>query len=259
MVTRDRKRAADELVARRESSRDDALARLEATAATPSFIRPTAPLGAVASSYLDALLARDRRRAVRTIRDAVDAGAPIKDIYAHVLEPCQHELGRRWQLRQLSIAGEHYCTAITQMILSQLYPLVVSADRSGRRLVATAVDGNLHEIGARFVADYFEMAGWDTFYLGASTPAEHLIQEVVQRRADVLAISAALDDQLASVRQVVTAARRDDRCRDVIVLVGGQPFCMVDDLWRQVGADGSAPNAERAVHTAEQLLAARSA
>lgn len=228
-------------------------------AESPSFVRPEAPLGAVACSYLDALLERDRRRAVRAIREALDAGTPVKDIYDHVLQPCQYELGRRWQLRQLSIAGEHYCTAVTQMILSQLYPLVVSADRVGRRLVATAVDGNLHEIGARFVADYFEMAGWDTFYLGASTPAEQLINEVVHRKADVLAVSAALSDQLSSVRQVITAARGDERCRGVVVLVGGQPFRVVDDLWRQLGADGSAPSAERAVRTAEQLLAARSA
>ncbi|WP_437301033.1 cobalamin B12-binding domain-containing protein [Sorangium sp. So ce426] len=246
MVTTDRDRAADELVARTHA--EDA-----------SFVRREAPLGAVACSYLDALIERDRRRAVRAIREALDAGAPIKDIYVHVLQPCQYELGRRWQLRQLSVAGEHYCTAVTQMILGQLYPLVVSADRAGRRLVATAVDGNLHEIGARFVADFFEMAGWDTFYLGASTPAEHVIQEVVQRKADVLAVSAALSDQLSSVCQVITAARSDDRCRGVVVLVGGQPFRVVDDLWRQLGADGSAPSAEHAVHAAEQLLAARSA
>ncbi|WP_437594278.1 cobalamin B12-binding domain-containing protein [Sorangium sp. So ce1000] len=237
-----------------------ALDRLTAVhAEAPSFVRPEAPLGAVACGYLDALLARDRRRAVRVIREAIDAGMPVKDIYAHVLQPCQYEVGRRWQLRQLSIAGEHYCTAVTQMILSQLYPLVVNTDRAGLRLVATAVDGNLHEIGARFVADFFEMAGWDTFYLGASTPAEHVIEEVVHRKADVLAISAALGDQLASVREVITATRRDDRCRHVVILVGGRPFCVVHDLWRQLGADGSALSAEEAVRTADQILAARSA
>ncbi|WP_437821129.1 cobalamin B12-binding domain-containing protein [Sorangium sp. So ce1078] len=225
----------------------------------PSFVRPEAALGVFACGYLDALLQGDRRRALEVIREAIEASAPIKDIYIHILQPCQYEVGRLWQLHQLSTAEEHYCTAVTQMILSQLYPLVFNADRAGRRLVATAVDGNLHEIGARFVADFFEMEGWDTFYLGASTPAQAVIDEVVHRKADVLAVSAMLGEHLASVGDLVTAVRADDRCRNVVVLVGGQPFCVVHDLWRQLGADGSAPTAEGAVRAAEQLLAARGA
>ncbi|WP_437321648.1 cobalamin B12-binding domain-containing protein [Sorangium sp. So ce385] len=225
----------------------------------PSFVRPEAPLGVLACGYLDALLQRDRRRAMRLIREAVEASTPIGDIYAHVLQPCQYEVGRLWQLHQLSIAEEHYCTAVTQMVINQLYPLVPSAHRAGLRLVATAVDGNLHEIGARFVADFFEMAGWDTFYLGASTPAQDVIDAVVRCKADVLAISAALGEHLASVGALIAAARRDVRCKGVVVLVGGRPFCAVSDLWRQVGADGSAPTAEGAVRAAERLLAARAA
>ncbi|WP_437581505.1 cobalamin B12-binding domain-containing protein [Sorangium sp. So ce887] len=222
----------------------------------PSFVRPEAPLGVVACGYLDALLQGNQRRALELIREAIEASTPVKDIYVHVLHPCQYEVGRLWQLRQLSTAEEHYCTAVTQMILSQLYPLIFNADRAGLRLVATAVDGNLHEIGARFVADFFEMAGWDTFYLGASTPAQDAIDEVVHRAANVLAVSATLDEHLASVGDLVAAARADERCRDVVVLVGGQPFGVDHDLWRQLGADGSAPTAEGAVLVAEQLLAA---
>ncbi|XXX82403.1 cobalamin-dependent protein [Sorangium sp. So ce134] len=225
----------------------------------PSVVRPEAPLGVLACGYLDALLQQDRRRAMKLIREAIEASTPIRDIYAHVLEPCQYEVGRLWQTHQLSIAEEHYCTAVTQMVLNQLYPFVSSADRAGLRLVSTAVDGNLHEIGARFVADFFEMAGWDTFYLGASTPAQDVIDEVVRSKADVLAVSAALGEHLASVGALIAAVRRDARCRGVVVLVGGRPFCAVDDLWKQVGAHGSAPTAGGAVRAAEQLLAARRA
>ncbi|MGK3983714.1 cobalamin-dependent protein [Sorangium sp. So ce136] len=225
----------------------------------PGFVQIEAPLGALACGYLDALLQGNRGRALRSIQEAVEAGTPIEDIYTHVLQPCQYEIGRLWQLHQISIAEEHYCTAVTQTVLSQLYPVVFNARRADRRLVATSVDGNLHEIGARFVADFFEMAGWDTFYLGASTPAQDVIDEVARRQADVLAVSATLGEHLRSVHEVIGAARDDGRCRNVLVLVGGQPFRIVHDLWRQLGADGSAPTAEGAVRLAQELLAARSA
>ncbi|XXY50009.1 cobalamin-dependent protein [Sorangium sp. So ce269] len=225
----------------------------------PSFVQLEAPLGPLACGYLDALLQGSRGRALRLIHEAVEAGTPVKDIYTHVFQPCQYELGRLWQIHQLSIAEEHYCTAVTQTILSQLYPLIFNARRADRRLVATSVDGNLHELGARFVADFFEMAGWDTFYLGASTPAEDVLGEVARRKADVLAVSATLGEHLVSVHELIVAARGDGRCRNVLVLVGGQPFRVVDDLWRQLGADGSAPTAEGGVHLAQELLAARCA
>ncbi|WP_437517921.1 cobalamin B12-binding domain-containing protein [Sorangium sp. So ce1099] len=225
----------------------------------PSFVQPEAPHGTLACGYLDALLQGNRGRALRLIQEAVEAGTPIKDIYTHVFQPCQYEIGRLWQLHQISVAEEHYCTAVTQTVLSHLYPLVFNARRADRRLVAASVDGNLHEIGVRFVADFFEMAGWDTFYLGASTPAQDVIDEVARRGADVLAVSATLGEHLPSVHELIAAARDDGRCRNVVLLVGGQPFRVVHDLWRQLGADGSAPTAEGAVHLAQELLVARSA
>ncbi|HEY5309978.1 MAG TPA: cobalamin B12-binding domain-containing protein, partial [Casimicrobiaceae bacterium] len=52
------------------------------------------------------------------------------------------------------------------------------------------VSGDLHELGARMVADFFEMEGWDSYYTGANTPTGGVVQAIVERRPDVLAISA---------------------------------------------------------------------
>ena len=38
------------------------------------------------------------------------------------------------------------------------------------------------------------------------------------------------------------------------ILVGGYPFNLARDLWRQVGADGHAPDAQEAVWAATRLL-----
>jgi methanogenic corrinoid protein MtbC1 len=43
----------------------------------------------------------------------------------------------------------------------------------------------------------------------------------------------------------------------VLVLVGGYPFNLAPDLWRRIGADGWAPDAQLAVERAGELLAAR--
>ena len=126
----------------------------------------------LASLYLDTLLRVQSEAASRMIIKAVEQGVEIKDIYMYVFEPSQHEIGRLWQTNQINMYQEHFCTAVTQNIMSQLYPYIFQNEKNGHKLVATCVNGELHEIGVRMVADLFEMEGWNTYYLGANTPNE---------------------------------------------------------------------------------------
>lgn len=214
-----------------------------------------APLAALARAYLDALLRGERRLASVMILDAVAAGTPVKDIYLHVFQPAQYEIGRLWQVNQISVAQEHYCTAATQLVMSQLYPHLFAGDHTGGTLVAACVAGDLHEIGLRMVADFFEMDGWNTFYLGASMPATAVVDTIVERGADVLAISATISAHLRAVADLVARVRAAPGCGSVKILVGGRPFAAHPDLWKTMGADGCAADAQSAITLTNQLIA----
>lgn len=220
-------------------------------AASESFVAKDAPHGVLASQYLRALLDGDRQQASRLIMEAVARGASVKDIYLHVFQPCQYEIGRLWQTNQISVAHEHFATAVTQLVMSQLYPHIFSSTRRGHTLVATCVGQELHEIGVRMVADFFEMDGWDTFYLGGNTPIESTIRMIKERAADVLAISTTMTLHISAVAQHIEQVRQ---ASDVRILVGGYPFNVSQDLWQQVGADGYAPNAQDAIALAHDLV-----
>lgn len=233
----------------------DSLSCLPALPATTScYLSPDRPLADLAREYLDALLIGDRRQASQVVMNAVERGIPIRDIYLHVFQRSQYEIGRLWQSNQITVGQEHLCTAATQLIMSQLYPLIFGAERKNRRVVAACIGGDLHEIGVRMVADFFEMDGWDTFYLGADVPSASIVQSVIDRHADVLAISATLLTHVGSVAELIAAVRSKPGCEELIILVGGHPFNVVTDLWREVGADGHALDAVRAVDLADQLL-----
>lgn len=208
----------------------------------------------LADEYLDALLKGRRDTASRMILEAVEAGTPIKKLYLEVFQNAQHEIGRLWQMNQISVAQEHYCTAATQMIMSQLYPYIFSAQRNGKTLVATCVSNDLHEIGVRMVSDFFEMEGWDTFYLGANTPVKDLLQSLKERDADLVLLSATMTFHLRYVREMIEAIRRDAATESVKIMVGGYPFNVAPDMWKEIGADAFARDAESAVETAENLM-----
>ncbi len=223
----------------------------------PSLLADDGPLTALAGDYLRALLDYDRRAATRLILDAVGSGVPVEDIYLHVFQRCQREVGRLWQARQIAVVQEHFGTALTQSLMARLSPTAVPERGNGRRAVAASVGGERHEVGLRVVADFFEMAGYETLYIGAGSPLPSLVDAVAQRRPDLLLISATMVAHLPGVGALIAAVRARDECRGVTILVGGHPFNVVPSLWRQSGADGYAADARGALVEAERLLADR--
>ncbi len=220
----------------------------------PTFLNPGEPLSPLAHQYFAALRRGERHVASRLVLEAVEGGVPVKEVYLHVFQPAQYEIGRLWQTNRITVAEEHFCTAATQLIMSQLYPYVFATAKNGRTLIATGVAGDLHEIGVRMVADFFEMEGWSTYYLGANTPHASVIAIIAERQAEVLAISATIPYHVEAVRQLIRAVRRHPAARPVKILTGGYPFNRDPDLWRNVGADGSALDAQRAIALASQMV-----
>ncbi len=219
----------------------------------PSFISDDSPLSELSRPYLQALLRGDRAEASRLILHAVEHGTDVKKIYLNVFQSSQLEIGRLWQMNQISVAQEHYCTAATQMIMSQLYPYLFNTEKHRRKLVIACVGEELHEIGARFIADFFELDGWDTYYLGANVPTESIISTIIEINANMLSISVTLPTHVPNVIELIKQVRANQRTQ-VKIMVGGYPFNIMPTLWQQVGADGYACNAEDAVTVGNQLI-----
>jgi len=209
-----------------------------------TLLDPRAPLWPVASDYLSALLRGSRRDAQQIVMGALDGGASLRDVYRHVFEPVQQEIGRLWQLNLVSVAQEHFCTAATQHIMTQLYARIFAGERSERRAVAMCVGGELHEVGLRIITDLLELEGWQTWYLGASTPPAAAVQLCVERKTDVLLVSATLPPHIAAVAEVIRQFKARRELEGARVIVGGRAFRTAPELWRRIGADGYAANAD---------------
>jgi methanogenic corrinoid protein MtbC1 len=218
-----------------------------------SFIKPDNPLTDLTHHYIEALLRGERQSASKMILESVAQGTAIKDLYLNVFQSSQREIGLLWQTNQISVAQEHYCTAATQMVISQLYPYIFASKRNGRRMIATCVGGELHEIGARMVADFFEMDGWDTYFLGANTPTEGVLRAIAERKAEVLAISATMTIHIDKVSELIAEVRRTKLDEGIKILAGGYPFNIAPSLWKSVGADAYARDAQQALVAAEGL------
>ncbi len=207
----------------------------------------------LAAGYLETLFNKNANRAIEMLIKAVEDGLPLKELYLHVLQPAQHELGRLWQIGKISVADEHYCTAATQQVMAQLYPSIFSTPKNGKVLVACCVKGELHEIGMRMVADFFELEGWDTYFYSSSASEEEVMQSLIDNHADLLALSVTMQGHLTELKKMIDKVHNARFGFPLKIMVGGHPFNADPGLWQRIDADATASGAEEAVHEGNRL------
>ncbi|HET9669600.1 MAG TPA: cobalamin-dependent protein [Casimicrobiaceae bacterium] len=206
-----------------------------------------------AGKFLDALRQRGPKAATSFVSELLDTGVPLKDIYVGVLQPALHEIGRLWQLNEIGVAEEHYYTAATQLVMAHLYERLFAEPTAEPTIVIACVPGELHEVGARMVADLLQSHGFTTFFLGANLPTKDLVKFVADRRASVVGLSTTFTPHLSRAAETIAALRSDARTSGVKIVVGGYPYTRVSELWRRLGADGFAADAEDAVRLIGEL------
>ena len=105
----------------------------------------------------------------------------------------------------------------------------------------------------RMVCDVLRAQGWDTFFLGASTPESALIEAVGEFRPDVLGLSATWLFNVDSVRRAVGLIHKTYPA--VKVVVGGAPFDRIAGLADKVGADARGASLLELPAQLDQLIA----
>jgi methylmalonyl-CoA mutase cobalamin-binding domain/chain len=210
----------------------------------------------IRKNYLDALLNKDRKRALSVIDDAtnVNSSVDFKDIYLEVFQKTQHEIGDLWMTGKISVAQEHFCTAVTQSAMAQLYTHIFKTDKCGKTFLAFCVSEELHDLGLRMVTDMMEMAGWDTIYLGANVPSNHIEEAIIDCKVDILGISISIAKHLHTAKLLIKNIRETKELSHVRIIVGGYAINKVPTLWKKIGADAYAENAVAAISTATQLI-----
>jgi methanogenic corrinoid protein MtbC1 len=127
-----------------------------------------------------------------------------------------------WELGRASVATEHLATAITESLLSLVYPRLFNQPHIGRSAIVTCAENEHHQVGGRMVADLFELNGWRGYFLGANTPVKTLLDFISDKAPDVVALSSTVYFNLENLLETATAIRAEFAA--IPILVGGQAF-----------------------------------
>ena len=234
---------------------DQAVAALDSQTGeiVPSTLDPGLRADRIAMRYIQAVVAGNALQGMEIVLDAVREGMSLRDALLTVLLPAQREAGHLWHMNKISIAEEHMVTSTTQRLMPVLASHVQPAPDRGRTVVAAAVAGNTHEVGIRAIAYLLEFEGWRTIYLGPDVPRREFPAAVEGFDADLVMLSLALTNQLRALRRTIEQIRK--RSGDSVkIMVGGTGLAGAPDLWRELGADGYAADAETALSLAAELV-----
>ncbi len=178
--------------------------------------------GGTYERYVKALLAGDRHVCAQMVEEQRKKPTSVKDIYGGLFQRSLYDVGELWELNRISVATEHLATSITEGIMNRLFGEMISPLRANRKVVVASVEGELHQVGAKMVADVFEMHGWDSFYLGAGTPTKELIRFCREISPDVVGLSLSVYFHIGSLEDAIVQLR--ESFPDMPVVVGGQAF-----------------------------------
>ncbi len=208
----------------------------------------------LAHEYLAALLSAEEDRAVSLVVGALDRGVINRsDLFLRVLQPVQHEIGRLWQFNQIEPVRATSAASAVYRALEQISCSLPPLADGGPSMLMLCAGEDRHHLAARMVADTFTAAGWRVLLPEDAPDAARVIDLLLTEDISLLAISLTLAVHIRSAEKLIAEVRASDAGR-VHILVGGAPFNLAPFLWRRIGADGCAADAEGALRLAQDLL-----
>jgi methanogenic corrinoid protein MtbC1 len=174
------------------------------------------------NAYLAALLAGDRAGCTAIVQELNNADIPLKDLYLNLFQRSLYRTGELWEHHKVSVSVEHLATAITERLLTLVEPKIFSGQYRDQSVIVACVADEYHQLGARMVADLFELHGWRGYFLGANTPVQDLLTMIEQKNPALIALSLSIYSNLPALIKALDAVRA--KYPDLPVLVGGQAF-----------------------------------
>jgi len=201
----------------------------------------------------DAIQGGDASLTKEKVQAALDSDIDPSQILNTGMIAAMAVVGERFEKGEYFVPEMLIAARAMQQGLSILKPHLKQSDLVSQGKVAIGtVKGDLHDIGKNLVSMMLEGAGFELLDLGTDVPTEKFIEAVQQNGVDVVAMSALLTTTMPQMKTVIGALIEAGLRDQVKVIIGGAP--VTENYAQEVGADGYAADASRAVRVTKSLL-----
>jgi len=187
------------------------------------------------------------------VRAALDAGLEPGNILADGMIAAMKEVGKLFEEGEYYVPEMLIAARAMQAGMYLLKPHLLSCDvKSAGKVAIGTIKGDLHDIGKNLVALMLEGAGFEIIDLGVDVAPEKFIEAITTGGADIVAFSTLLTTTMSNMKTSIDAIQQAGQWNKVKVIIGGAPVTQA--YADQIGADGFAADASRAVSLAQSLI-----
>lgn len=210
-------------------------------------------MNATLQAIFDGIVNGDNHIVPEKIEEAFRQGIEPGKILNDAMIAGMAEVGKRFE------AGEYF---VPEMLISAramksglaiLKPKLVQNNiQSFGKIIIGTVKGDLHDIGKNLVSLMLEGAGFEIIDAGNDVSPEKFVELVKTTNADIIGLSALLTTTMTNMKSTISALEQAGIRSKVKVMIGGAP--VTEGYAKQIGADGYAEDASKAVALAKLLL-----
>ena len=201
----------------------------------------------------DAILSGNAEKAKQEVQSALDLNLDPAQILNQGMIAAMAEVGERFEKGEYYVPEMLIAARAMQHGLIILKPHLQQSDLASEgKVVIGTVKGDLHDIGKNLVLMMLEGAGFEMIDLGTDVSTEKFLKAVQENSANILAMSALLTTTMPGMKTVIEALKEAGLRDRVKVIIGGAP--VTESYAKEIGADGYAADASRAVKMTKTLL-----
>jgi len=195
----------------------------------------------------------DEARTFELVRARLESGvSPLE-----IIEECRKGLavvGERYSRSEYFLSDLVMSAELFREAMLTVWPEAEDEPRDGPEpvpIVVGTVRGDIHDLGKNITVWLLRSYGFEVADLGVDVSPEVFVQEVEQRQARILGLSALITAGLEQMKATVDVLRAKGLRDRVTVIIGG----LVDDnVARYVGADAWVKDASEAVPLCRKVL-----
>jgi MerR family transcriptional regulator, light-induced transcriptional regulator len=194
--------------------------------------------------FFDALEREDKKYCVEWAMEKLAAHQlDIFSLYAGVLTPALNMHASCENDDFSCIWKEHVRTGIVRTIIESSFLQVIKErddlgfENNDKIVIVLCPPKETHEIGARMIADFFTIYGYDTIFVGSDTPTKSFLAAIEDYHPRYIAISTTNPYNVFHLQKTIEQIRAIKKYDDIKIIVGGSAFKDHPDLFQTVGAD----------------------
>jgi len=196
-----------------------------------------------------ALLSVDRV-AVKEIMMQPGLPASPYELVESLIVPVLETIGNGWESGRYSLSQVYMSGKICEEMVDMILPPADKARRTQPKM-AIVVLQDYHMLGKRKVYSLLRASGFELANFGRMDVGE-LVKRVQQERIEILLISVLMLPSALRIKQL--REQLELAGYPLKIVVGGAPFRMDQQLWREVAADAMGMNASDAVKIINSIV-----